>query len=424
MVSEEEFDGVEIDLSSMYRATNDIYYTAYEDNERYLIFYGGAGSGKSRFVGQKLLYRMLNETNHRILVVRKVATTLRKSVFQLMVDYIYKYGLQEFFKIRTGDLVIECANGNQMYFLGLDDVEKLKSIEGVTAIWMEEASEITEDDFTQLNLRLRGETEYYKQIIISFNPISQHHWLKKRFFDYTAPDIKIYHTTYKDNEFIDDIYIKMLHELRATNPRYYEIYALGKWGVLKGKIFKDFIEIDKMPEDKELDDISWGMDFGSSVPSTLCKCGIIGNDLYLDERIYQAGLTNPQLIRMFRKEAPELVRVVGFGDSAEPARIQDFRNNDINMHKAIKEVLFSIDVINSYDNIYITKASTNLIMEWESYSWKTDKDGNLTDNPVKKNDHIVDAVRYGVYSKWGITRDSNSHITNKVLHSIKKFSGY
>lgn len=208
-----------------------------DNRNRYLVLYGGAGSGKSVVAAQKMIIRMLEEKGHKFLVVRKVANTLRNSVFSLLRGTIADWGLSQLFKINKSDMDITCANGNQIIFAGLDDVEKLKSIHGVTGMWLEEASEILQEDFQQLDLRLRGETRNYKQIMISFNPISITHWLKAVFFDQNKANSKVVHTTYKDNMFIDDEYKLQLESLKIQDPYYYTVYALGEWGVLGKTVF-------------------------------------------------------------------------------------------------------------------------------------------------------------------------------------------
>src|SRR5690554_3834804 len=108
-----------------------------DDSSRYLVLYGGAGSGKSVAAAQKLIIRMMEERPHKFLVVRKVATTLRNSVYSLIRGTIADWGVGQFFDIHKGDMDITCANGNQIIFAGLDDVEKLKSIHGITGMWLE-----------------------------------------------------------------------------------------------------------------------------------------------------------------------------------------------------------------------------------------------------------------------------------------------
>lgn len=152
---------------------------------RYLLFYGGAGSGKSVFAAQRFVYRLLTLPLCNVLVVRAVAATNRDSTFALFRQVIGKWGLDGLFSCKESDMRIVCANGNSVIFKGLDDTEKLKSITfpkgELTDIWVEEASEIAEEDFNQLDVRLRGKGTH-KQIVLTFNPVSVLHWLKGRFF--------------------------------------------------------------------------------------------------------------------------------------------------------------------------------------------------------------------------------------------------
>lgn len=218
------------------------YFTPYLDNKsRYLILYGGAGSGKSYFAAERYIYKMLNEKHFNLLVVRATGKSNRDSTFALLKQIIYKWKLKPYFKINESEMRIVCTiNGHEIVFNGLDDVEKLKSITfmsgELTDIWIEEASEILEKDFNQLNLRLRGRTGRY-QFLISFNPIDINHWLKKRFFDIEDENITIIHSNYQNNEFIDDQYKELLESYRTTDPYYYDVYCLGKWGVLGQTIF-------------------------------------------------------------------------------------------------------------------------------------------------------------------------------------------
>lgn len=208
-----------------------------DDHKRYLVLYGGAGSGKSVAAAQKIIIRLLEEKGHKFLVVRKVANTIRNSVFSLLRGTIADWGLSQLFKVNKSDMDITCSNGNQIIFAGLDDVEKLKSIHGVTGMWLEEASEMLQEDFQQLDLRLRGQTRNYKQIIISFNPIDITHWLKRVFFDNKKANSTVVHTTYRNNQFIDDEYKATLEALKDQDEYYYNVYALGEWGVLGKTIF-------------------------------------------------------------------------------------------------------------------------------------------------------------------------------------------
>lgn len=132
---------------------------------RYLVLKGGGGSGKSIFAGRKILERVTSEPGHRWLVCRKVDKTIRHSCFEQLIGQIRDYYPNSGYKINQSDMKITFANGSMIMFSGLDNVEKLKSIYNITGIWIEEASELQMGDFNQLDIRLRGKTAYYKQMI-------------------------------------------------------------------------------------------------------------------------------------------------------------------------------------------------------------------------------------------------------------------
>ncbi|MFE4569959.1 PBSX family phage terminase large subunit [Paenibacillus chitinolyticus] len=279
---------INVDLNELPNLTNDKFYPLYNNKDRYLVLMGGGGSGKSVFTAQKVIVRMLTEKKHRFLVLRKVAKTLRESVFMEIKNVIYRWGLESLFKIPKGtssELHITCINGNEILFAGLDDVEKLKSISGITSIWIEEASETMPEDFRQLDIRLRGRTLHYKQLMITFNPIDVNHWLKKEFFDKPKPNATTIHSTYKDNKFLDNEAIRVLEAFKETDPYFYQVYAMGEWGVLGKTIFnarivserisylrtkapvkRGFFAFDLGPDGKPVDDsIRWVNDSDSHI---------------------------------------------------------------------------------------------------------------------------------------------------------------
>ena len=231
----------EVNINISKKVFNKKFIPYLDNNKRYLVFYGGAGSGKSFFVVERFVYKMLKSKMFNLLVVRKTGKSNRDSTFALFKQIISKWNLGKYFKVNESDLRIKCLlNNNEIVFAGLDDVEKLKSITfskgELTDVWIEEASEVLEADFNQLDVRLRGKGTK-KQIVISFNPIDINHWLKKRFFDRTDDNIEVLHSTYKDNEFLDDDYKKLLESYKDTDPYYYDVYCMGVWGVLGKTVF-------------------------------------------------------------------------------------------------------------------------------------------------------------------------------------------
>ena len=222
-------------------AFNKAFIDLLDDDHRYLVLYGGAGSGKSYLIAERYIYKMLKQKQFNLLVVRNTGKTNRDSTYALFRQILIKWDLYKYFKVNESDLRIKCnLNGSEIIFAGLDDVEKLKSVTfskgELTDIWVEEASEIQESDFNQLDVRLRGKG-VKKQIVLSFNPIDINHWLKKRFIDKKDDNVLVMHSTYKDNDFLDEDYKKLLESYKDTDPYYYDVYCLGNWGVLGKTVF-------------------------------------------------------------------------------------------------------------------------------------------------------------------------------------------
>lgn len=372
----------------------------FKNKLRYEIPWGGAGSGKSHIVARKLLYRMLKEDNvkHNILIIRKVDRTITKSVWTLMKNVISKWGLTDDFAFnKTERTMIWKHNNSQFMFSGLDDVEKLKSIEGVTSIWIEEATELIQDDFEQLDLRLRGEHGCLKQIILTFNPISDQHWIKKIFFDDPIDGVFTLHTTYLDNAFIDDEYKLVMDNKKKSNPRYYNIYALGNWGTAEGLVFhnaeKRLIREDEI---KGLEAIQ-GLDFGyTNDPSSFHQSyiDVKNKKIFVYDGFYDKGMSNEAIAKKIKELL--LHKHMTIADSSEPKSIDRLKTLGIKVQGARKgkdSINAGIDFLLEYEiivNAHLVEFST----EFDNYAWAVDKDGKATNKPVDDFNHFIDSLRY------------------------------
>ena len=218
---------------------NDVYLPYLDNTDRYLVFYGGGSSGKSYFIAQRFIYKLIHPERCNLLVVRQTGDTNRRSTFPLLKQVISNWNLSEHFKVYESDMRIKCKlTGNEVAFAGLDDVEKIKSITfengELTDIWVEEATETQEADINQLKVRLRG-GKTKKQIVLSFNPVNIQHWIKRHFIDSGLATVCF--STYKDNKFLTDEDKKALEDLKAIDEYTYEVYCLGKWGILGKTVF-------------------------------------------------------------------------------------------------------------------------------------------------------------------------------------------
>jgi len=328
-------------------------------------------------------------------LVRKTFPSLRKSSYQLIIDKIKLFGMQEFFSINKSDLSITYEpTDSQIISASMDDPEKIKSIERVTSTWIEEPTEITEDEFIQIDLRLRGDVGTYKQHILTFNPIDQNHWIKRHFFDQPIDDCTIDHSTAEQNRWIDKRYLKILQDLANQDSTLYNVYALGKWGVLQGLIYHNWDVCKEWPD--SFDEVIYGLDFGFNNPTALLEIGYRDQELYERELLYQTGLTNADLL----ERLPHLIKDRNsyiYADCAEPARIEEMRRAGWNVKESNKSVKDGIDTCKR-QRIHIHQDSVNDIKEIQSYKYKEDKNGNVIDDPVKWMDHLQDCRRYAVYT--------------------------
>ena len=366
------------------------------DEHRFLVLWGGAGSGKSWFAAQKVLLRCMQEAGHRILVTRKTKVDVQRSVWSLLNDWIDRWGLRQYWaQHKTQHDLTYLPNGSQILCSGLDDFERIKSIHGITSMWHEEPTELMPADLTQLNLRLRGKTPGYKQHVLSFNPISVRHWLKERFFDKTDPKAVTIHTTAQDNPFIDAEYRE---ELAALTGNAATVYAKGEWGTLEGAVYEAFIDCDPWPENTG--DLVYGLDFGFNNPMALVEVGIRdGNEVFPTELTYQRGMTTRDLIQQMdalgiSKSAPI------YADSAEPDRIKELQDAGYNAHAAHKgpgSVKAGISFVQGL-KVHTCQGNENLNAEVDSYVWRKDANDNPIDEPEDANNHLLDALRYALVS--------------------------
>jgi len=387
---------------------NNLLYDIQQDNHRIQVVYGGAGSGKSYAVAQKVITETLfyPRNSCRYLCVRKVAKSIRHSVFALLKDIIHDMRLEAYFSIKEAEMRIVCINGNDILFSGLDDVEKLKSITGIKKIWVEEASETTEDDLKQLNLRVRGEWKYRKQIMLTFNPIAQTHWLKSYFFDNPKPNAYVNKSTYLDNRFIDDEYRAELEELKTIDHYYYMVYCLGEWGILGNVIFSNFVIEDFETDLRLFDGIYYGMDFGFNHASTYIPMAYKDGEIYIPFEVYVRQRTNTEFVEIVQQTQDDWKispKEIITADSAEPDRIKDFQQAGINVIGAKKgkdSVRFGIDYLKRH-KIHIHRSNApNTAREFEAYKYKEDKDGNVLDEPVPFDDDCIAGARYGTEALW------------------------
>ena len=430
---------VEPDRASVYRATRpipqkkettnntlslrDIVGKGYDDmfsfHGRYICIKGSRASKKSKTTAIYIILKMMNEEKGCVLCVRKTAETLRDSCYSDLKWAAERLGVQRFFKFRENPLKITyIPHGTYVLFRGLDDSMKVTSIsyedKVLTTIWFEEVYEIDDiEDFRKINESMRGVVPpgHEKRVIVTLNPWSDKHWIKKEFFDRDDPDILAFTTNYLCNEWLDDADRKVYEDMKRRNPRRYRVAGLGEWGVSDGVVYENWEELWFDPKDI-FSKARWlkpfyGLDFGYSTSPTAFVagfCDLKNKNIWIYDEIYKTGLTNMQLYHEIAYKGYAKERIVA--DSAEPKSIAELQqlgcNRIVKARKGNDSVVYGIQLVQQF-HIYVHPSCVNTITELSNYRWQRDKSGNILNKPEPEYDHICDALRYAI---MGISRSA------------------
>jgi phage terminase large subunit len=386
----------------------------FDYSNRWEVYKGSAGSGKSYSITQKLIIRACSE-KIRILVTRRYGSTLRNTCFSLFKEILTKWKITPYVNIRETDFNIRFPNGSEVIFMGLDEETKLLSLNNIGTVWIEEAYEVPKPIVEQLNLRMRGKNKN-QQIILSFNPISKNHWLYD-FCEVNPPSsFKYIHSTYKDNPFLNDDYIKELEELYTRNPAKARVFCDGQWGVdSEGLVLQNW-------QQKEFDPMELaaagyehrvGMDLGW-IDKTAIINSLYDRDnktIYVYDEFYKSGCQLTDIVKAIQEMG--LTKSKIYVDAAEPRSIQYFRNEGIKAEACAKgKDSVKAGLMFLQDNLIIVHPRcTNFITELENFSYiKSKVTGEWTEDTTHEYSHAIDACRYGYSDIY----------TNKKLKTLNK----
>lgn len=381
---------------------NSHYHSAFTDKSFVRLVFGAAGAGKSYTMHQQeIIHAMMSKK--RILFCRKVANTLKDSCFYLVKKLISDMGMIEGYHYKKNETrnYIRFRNGSEFLMYGLDKPEKLLSVSSIDRVLIEEAAQTKEDDFQLISHRLRGLDTPDPQITLIMNPVSIHHWTKKRFIDNPHVDNPfVLRTTYKHNlRWLgeDSKFVKSLENMKNYDPEYYKIYALGEWGDPSGDIIYRNWEVVKESEfDKIWGDEFYGLDLGFVHPLALVHCKYVEGKVYVKQLIHRSGIRSDQVFDII--DSLDINRSTPiYVDSAYPAEIATLVSRGYSAFKASKDVDAGIRFVRRFD-LKITDNSGGVIKEIEEYRFAKNPQNDIIEVPIKFNDDAMDAMRYAIYT--------------------------
>lgn len=390
---------------------------------RYKVVKGSRASKKSSTQSLKVIMEIMENPCINWLVVRKTERTLRDSCFAQLKWAMRQLKVERYFKCSVSPLEITyIPTGQKILFRGLDDPLKVTSITvevgALCRLWIEEAYEImSEDAFDRLDESIRGQLPdgLYHQVVLTFNPWSDRHWLKKRFFDEPSENVLAMTTNYLCNEFLSNSDLVLFEEMKK-NPKRYQVAGLGNWGVVEGLVYENWKEqefsideIRKLPGAKAI----FGLDFGYTTDPTALFCGVVDSAerrLYVFDELYEHALTNSAIAERVKRLGYAKETIIA--DCAEPKSIAELRGFGMTRTRASKKgadsILNGIQRIQDYE-IIVHPRCVNFLTEISQYQWGKDRFGKYTGKPEDENNHLMDAMRYA-FEKFAVVKSINSDI--------------
>lgn len=378
---------------------------------RYRVCKGSRASKKSKTTGLYYITKLIQHPEANLLVIRKTERTLKDSCYKELKWAMQRLGVEHLWKCNTNPLEMTyIPTGQKILFRGLDDPLKVTSITvdvgHLCWCWIEEAYEITkEEDFNMLDESIRGQISesLWKQITLTFNPWTDKHWIKKRFFDVESPEILAKTTNYMCNEWLDEADLRMFEEMRINRPKRYRVAGLGEWGIVEGLVYENWEEKDfniQAVSNRPGVKSAFGLDFGYTNDPSALFCGLIdaeAKEIYVFDEMYGKAMSNEMIYEEIFKMGLAKEKITA--DSAEPKSID--RLYDLGLRRIRKarkgkdSILNGIDYIQDF-KIIIHPRCVNFITEISNYTWDEDKFGTKINKPIDDFNHLMDAMRYAL----------------------------
>lgn len=392
----------------------------WEFKGRYKVVKGSRASKKSKTTALWIIYNMMKYKNANTLVVRKVFRTLKDSCYSDLIWAINRLKVADYWEKKESPLELTYTpTGQKILFRGFDDPMKITSISVSVGTlcwcWVEEAYEITDEaHFNMLDESIRGVVEkpLFKQIIISFNPWNERHWLKSRFFDRKSDEILALTTNYLCNEWLDDSDKRLFEDMKINNPRRYQVAGLGNWGIVERLVYENWHELEfdwrEILDKRKKVKAVFGLDFGYTNDPAAFFCGLLDleqKEIYVFDEFYKKGMQNTAIYSEIYKMG--FSKEVVVCDSAEQKSVDQLRSLGLLRAKGARKGKDSINngiqFIQDF-KIYIHPRCSNFLTEISNYSWDKDKFGKAINKPVDDFNHLMDAMRYALEDYIGQNR--------------------
>jgi len=360
--------------------TTSVFETLLNSDKRINVFQGSSRASKTYNILIYFIYKLLNEDNKTLSIVRKTLPALKGSVLRDLKEILIKFDLYNQNDWHSVDGYYQLGT-NMIEWFSVDDETKLRGRKR-DYLFINEATEVSYDEYIQLMLRTSDLT------VMDLNPSLWKSWI----YDLEGQEDVSYNiTTYKDNPFLSEVQVQEIEKLQHRDPNLWRVFGLGERGLPTKMVFSHQQKYSTLPEGSKL--LGYGIDFGFQDPCTLIQVHKNGESIYCKELLYLRNITIPDFIYKIKDLGINL-KDDFICDSANPQSIEELRRQGINAKPVKKNsILHGIDLIKR-NNFYIHESSTNLEQELLSYVWKTDKNNNNLDEPVDDNNHLIDPLRY------------------------------
>ncbi len=361
---------------------------AYQGPAQIICNEGGSRSGKTYSIIQLLIGIATNEKNKRISIVSHSLPHIKRGAlrdFKIIMDSLERWNDNNW---SATNFIYTFSNGSYIELFGLEDESKARG-PGRDILFVNEANIISKTLFDQLAMRTTG------KIFADWNPADFNSWVYEMADSEGSLNI---HSTYLDNIYnLSPLQVKYIEGYKNLPDDFmWKVYGLGLRGAAKELIYTNWKMVKELPGKGE---IIYGLDFGYTAPCALVKIEIHDENIYVEELLYRSGLTVSELAAYLKNLNIGHAEI--YADAAEPKSIEEIYRYGMNIKPADKDVWAGILKVKSMP-LYIVASSENLKEELNGYKWKKDKADNLLEEPVKMNDHLLDAMRYAIFTKLSV----------------------